>query len=521
MASRTYAVLLRCFPRDFRERHAAGMAAHFDEQYRLTASRPMARALLWVRVVGDALRHGWALRLGSDRSPGRVSPVPADVRQAWRSLRAQPAHALTCVALLAVTLAVSTAVFTIVDAVILRPLPFPDPAALVEIFYLPADLARVWQAQTSLFSSAGTVLQGGEAVIGGGETTRQRVALAYTTPALFPVLGIRPIVGRTFSEDEAQPGRDRLIVISESIWQARFNRDPAAIGQTLLVNDLPETIIGVMPRSFAFPFSGVKVWLPYDLAHPPTDHFAEVIGRSRFGGNYEVLGDRVAALAPGIMPASVKPSDYPSVRGLEDLRVMPAQTRQSILVLAGATLLLLLTAAANLSTLTLTQILTRTRQTAIQSALGASRTRLVRQALIEQFILGIGALGLAVPLTLAAVLAVQRLGPDVLTVWTLHVVALDARGVGVLGVLALATPVLTGLVPAWAGSRRSVADLLKQDTRASVGSRASRALRHLLVTMEIVCAVVLLLAGALLVLASFGWKPSPGGSRRRKSSMLR
>lgn len=512
MASRLYSLILRSFPREFRARHAAAMIAQFDEQRRVTEGQPLRRGLLWLRATLDALRHGLAFRLGAERPPGRPSPLPNDVRQAWRAIRAQRGHTVTSVALLAIAISVSTAVFAIVDAQILTPVPFPDAASLVRVMsapaphrpdvpYMPEELVRAWEAQQSLFVAAGAFNQGGSAVLGDDQTGRQNVGLAYFTPSLFATLGVGPIAGRTFVEGEGQPGRDRVVVISESIWRARFNRDLAAIGQTLVINDVPATIVGVMPASFAFPFGGVKVWLPLDVTQPTAGRVADLVARSRFGADRRTLDDRVAAVAPGIIAQALKPWRYPTaaILALDQMHFVSPQTRESIILLACATLLLLVTAAANLSSLTMTQVLARTRQMAIQSALGASRARLIRQALFEQILIGLAGAALSVPLAWLAVRLAQTLGPDVFTKWTTHILALDARGLAVLGGLALTTPVLTGLVPALAGSRTSVVEILKQDTRVGTPGRGSRLLRRLLVTTEIACAVVLLVAGALLV----------------------
>src|SRR6185437_15464571 len=148
-----------------------------------------------------------------------------------------------------------------------------------------------------LFRSAGAYAQGGSAVLGDDQTGRQNVGVAYCEPGLFQTLGIAPIAGRTFADGEGQPGRDRIVVISESIWVARFNRNPAAIGQTLVVNDTPDTIIGIMPASLAFPFALVKVWLPMDLRQVTGGRRkAEIVARSRFGGDRRALEDRVTAI---------------------------------------------------------------------------------------------------------------------------------------------------------------------------------------------------------------------------------
>ena len=223
--------------------------------------------------------------------------------------------------------------------------------------------------------------------------------------------------------------------------------------------------------------------------------------RARSGVSRTMLKDRFASLSPGVTASS---SQDPSNGRGWTLRPLTenwisSQTRQSLWVLAAATALLLLTAAANLSSLTMAQIFGRTRQMAIQSALGASRARLVRQALAEQVFIGIAGLALAAPLTVLAMRAARVLMPDTLTVWTMHVVGLDLRAALVMVLVAIGTPVLAAVVPAWLASRTSVLALLQQDSRSSMGSRPSGLLRQVMVVTEVTCAVVLLVTGALLV----------------------
>jgi putative ABC transport system permease protein len=512
MSSRPYSLILRCFPREFRDRHAAAMAAQFDEQRRVTVGRPLARVALWLRAAVDAVRHGFALRFGAGGPSGRPSPLPNDARQAWRSVVARKGTTMTSIALLALALAVSATVFGVVDALLLRPAPFARPDQLFEIFtrelegaagqpYMPAAEARQWVARADLFAAAGGYEQGGVAAFGASSEDLATLGQVYATPGLFDAIGIRPLFGRTFMTGEGAPGNDHVAIISESAWRSRLGADPAAIGRTVWINGTPMTLIGVMPDAFTYPRLNIDLWRPFDLATAEPARRIQMVVRARGDLSRTMLKDRFASLSPGVMAASNRdPSDGRGwiLRPLTE-NWIPSETRQSLWVLGAATALLLLTAAANLSSLTMAQIFGRTRQMAIQSALGASRARLVRQALAEQVFIGIAALALAAPVTVLAMRAARVLMPDTLTVWTMHVAGLDLRAAMVMVLVAIGTPVLAALAPAWLASRTSVLALLQQDSRSSMGSRHSRVLRQVMVVTEVTCAVVLLVTGALLV----------------------
>jgi predicted permease len=504
-----YRLVLLAFPEDFRRHHGAAMAQQFDEQRRAAKSRPVAHLTLWPRAIIDAVRHGLGQRMQGPEQAPRPSTFSPDLRQAWRSVMSRKTSAAISVALLAVALTVSTSIFSLVDALLLRPAPYPQSQNLYDIYsaqnatklgvpYMPAPLVRAWAVRTDLFSAVGAYAQGGTALIGGGETTREAVGQVYADPGLFAVIGVRPLAGRTFSADDVRPGNDQVIVIDESIWQSRFNRDPGAIGQPLLVNGVPMTVLGVMPEQFGYPRHNIKLWRPLDLSPGGGVRNPQPLARGRSDLSRAALQAGVGAAATGIMAQGESRFRSAALRPMDESH-LDQPTRQSIWLLAGATLLLLVTAGANLSSLTMTQMLARTRQVAIQSALGASRFRLVRQALLEQCLIALGALAIAVPLTSLALSAAPTLMPDRFTAWTMHLANFDLRAGLLMGLLAFGTPILASLIPAMAGSRASVVELLKQDTRSSTAGRGSRALRQLLVVTEIVCAVVLLVGGALLV----------------------
>ena len=413
--------------------------------------------------------------------------------------------------LLTVALAVSTTIFGVVDALVLHPAPFPRPHTLVEINsanaesvsgipYMPPDLAQLWHERTDLFEAVGTYVQGGMALIGDLENGRQQVVQTYVTPGFIELLGVRPVVGRTFFPGEGQPGNDRVVVINETIWRARFNRDTGVVGRPLTVNGEPMTLVGVMPADFRYPALTPGLWRPLDLERPAIDRLAQVIARTRGDRDLATVQTHVAAAAAQIMPRASKPWRYSSarLRPLNDPRI-DERNRQSLWLLFGATLLLLLTACANVANLTMAQLFARVRDNAIQSALGASRSRLVRQALAEQLIIGLASLALALPLVYFGLTAASTLLPSSMTVSSVNVIDLDARVVVLLAALALAVPVLAGVVPALVGSRASVLTFLNSGSRSTTSGRGSRLFRQALVVAEIGCAVVLLVTGALLV----------------------
>jgi len=511
MSINLYQLVLLLFPADFRRRHGVAMVEQFNEQRRLVKSRPLAAIALWIRAITDAIRHGLALRFsGPDHTP-KPSSLPSDLRQAWRSVVSRRTSSSLSIALLALALTVSTTIFCIVDSVILRPAPFPEPHNLFELYtgrsatqlgqpYMPPDVALLWEQQTDMFDEIGTFEQGGSALLGGAEEARELVGQVYVTPGFFRVFRVPLLAGRWFAPGEGAPGNDRVAVISEKVWRSRFDRDPGAIGRPILVNDVPLTIIGVMPATFGYPWNGIRVWRPLDLAHSQPNRYAQVVLRARRDMNLDTLRERVGAAAAVIFPQASKPMRYPTatVRPMSEPQ-LEARTIQSLWLLAGATLMLLVTAGANLSSLSLAQLVARTRDAAIQSALGATRFRLMRQALAEQALMGVIALAIAAPLTWLAISVAHSLMPERLTNWTMNMAQIDQRAALVMAGLAFGTPILAGLIPAFAGSKTSVVELLKHEGRASTSGRGSRLLRRLLVVTEIVCAVVLLVVGALLV----------------------
>jgi predicted permease len=508
-----YRVVLLAFPAAFRRRHGIAMIDQFREQRRAVRGRPLARVALWVRATTDGIRHGLGLRLERPVRPPRRSAMSTDIHHALRSLASRRSSTALSVGLLGIALAVSTTIFGVVDALVLRPAPFPNAHNLAELYVatesttgvprMPPELTLLWQERTDLFAAVGAAVQGGAALLGPSGASRQWVAQAFISPGLIELLGVRPSVGRSFVAGEGAPGNDRTAIISESLWQSHFNRDPSAIGGTLLVNNEPLVVVGIMPAPFQYPYASIRLWRPLDLQS--TERLTEVVVRTHGDRDRETLQDEVAVAAAQIMPRANRPSRYTTarLRFIDQARIADRH-RQSLWLLFGATVLLLLTACANVSSLTMAQVFGRVRDNAVQAALGASRSRLMRQAFIEQAWLGVLSLALAAPLMYAGVAAAGALIPNDMLLGSLNVVDVDGRVMAVLAVLALATPLVAGIVPAFVGSRASVVEVLKHDSRSSTSGRGSRLFRQSLVVAEIACAVVLLAAGALLVRSFLG-----------------
>jgi putative ABC transport system permease protein len=447
--------------------------------------------------------------------------LSGDIRYAWRSLSRQPTFAAVAILTLVLGIGANTAIFSVIKAVLLNQLPYQDPSRLVVLWEqnptgltdLVAPLTfRDWQEQSRAVQSMAAFKPLRYAFAGGGEPLD--VPSLRATPGLFSVLGVNAILGRTFVPEEGVAGADRVAVLSRAFWERHFGGSPGAIGRTIQLDAQPYTVIGVMDAAFDFPPSGnVDIWTP--LSFDPNDAH----GRSRKARSLNVVGrlaggaSQEQAQREMTVVAARLATTYPDSNTGWGARVVAAQeqmvttVRPALLLISGAVGFLLLIVCANLANLTLARLSSRRGEIAVRAALGAGRAQLVRQVLVESFLLSAigGALGLLV--AWAGVRLVHALPEGSLP--RMQDVRLDGGVLLFALVVSVVVALVFGLVPALQASRSGLRDTMNAFSGAtrSSGSR----LLNALVVIEVALALVLLV-GAGLMARSFAqlMRVSPG-----------
>ena len=440
-----------------------------------------------------------------------------DVKYAARRLQRAPIFSLVVIATLALAIGATTAVFTVVNAVLLRGLPYREPDRLVLLqqaistnpagFSAPDYLA--FEARAGAFESI-AAFRNREYELSGVEPP-ERVTVTRASPALFDTLGVRPVLGVPFTRDDNEAARP-VAVLSDALWARKFARDPAAIGRPILLDRRPFTIVGIMPRGFTFPQRGPAINnVPADVYVPIGFSPRE---RSGFGAMYN--NGVIARLKPGVTTAQADADTralvksnarelYPAtLSGLAEIiggSAVPlgdeviGRSRTLLWVAFAAVVFVLLIACADIASLMLARAMTREREIAVRSALGAGRGRLIRQLLAESSLLALAGsiFGLLLAVWLSRVLV--ALAPSTLP--RLHEIGLDARVLLFTAVLAGVTALFCGILPALELSRPR-GDALKEGIRVSAGQRERR-IFGALVTAQLAIAVVLLVGGGLLL----------------------
>jgi predicted permease len=527
-----YRLLLRAYPREFRERFGEDLQADFVEM--LDAR---GRSHAWRRVVSDLFsavpmtgadamaERGRVARIAGPINPHGESTMRSllyDLRQALRALVKAPAFTLVTILTVALGIGANTAIFSLVNAVLLRPLGYPDAHRLMLIHegipqsgvprfeVSPADYLDLVALQRS-FSAIGAYRTRTLELSGRGEP--EQVHGAEVTASVLDVLGVAASQGRTFSPDEDQR-ESGVAIISHDLWMRRFNGG-AVLGQVLLLDRRPFTIVGVMPAAFEFPRRGgsanaqpADVWLPrvfnpFERQARGMMYNHSVVGRLRDGVSPKQAAADTSALARRIhdnYPAELLNAFTLAIVAAPLVEELTGQVRRPLLFLLAAVGLVLLVACANVANLILSRSVARQREIGVRAALGAGRLRLFQVLLSEGIILA--AAGAALGLTLA--FWVLRAVPSALAAGLPAAgdVPIDWRVVTFTSLLAAGSAALFGLVPLTAGLRRDLNDLLREGSaRATGGTRQHRVQGALVITS--VAFAFVLLAGAGLLVRSF------------------
>jgi predicted permease len=433
-----------------------------------------------------------------------LADIARDLRHALRSLSRTRAFAATALLTLALGIGANTAIFTVIRAVLLKPLDYPGPDRVI-LISSGATTVRFDELRASVhsFPEIGDYPGGTESITLAGLGEPEVLKGSRVSANFLRILGVRPALGRGFRDEEDQPSAARAALISTELWQRRFGADPAVIGRTADLSSTPYTIVGVMPANFQFPSPGVDVWItrPGEFMNS-TSPMLSVFGRLKPGvtlaqaaAEVDVINHRYAAAHPGMLDAKPGTTDHPAP--LKERLV--DNVRSLLWMLFGAVSFVLLIACANVSSLLLARAASRSREFAVRAALGAGRLRLMSQLLSESLLLaaGGGALGLALAqLSLRAITRMTALGlPRLEEIRLDGSVLLFALGVSVL------TGLLFGLAPSFGASRPNLADVLRAHGQAASSHRSLLHFspRRLLVTVQVALSMVLLIGAALLI----------------------
>lgn len=435
-----------------------------------------------------------------------LDSLSPDARYAVRTLGRRPSAAATAVAMLGLGIGITTAMFTIVDALILRPVPFHNPDELAFVYMgndhggrttVAAAVLRAWQESPAFAGAEAAVADTALVDVNGAVVTR---GIARVTPGLFELLGgVQPIRGRLFDASDVQAGITDRVLLSEDLWRTLYQADTAILGRPIVIDGESLVVIGVLPADFRFPSWDTVIWRAVDFQAMPAS-LANELPRAyvRFSRTVP-RADALRIATDAARAADSRNAElYPRVQPLAGLVLDPYYQR-AVPLLAGGVILVFLVLCANVASLLLARLTARQREFSIRSALGASRGRLIRQAFVESSVLG--ALGVVAGMAVAWMLVSlsRTFLPEAFLLRTLNPLNIDARALAATSVSGVVATVAAGLLPAWIGTDSASDTTLRISERSGTDTRSARAVTRALLVGEIALACTLLVGATLLI----------------------
>jgi putative ABC transport system permease protein len=444
-----------------------------------------------------------------------MDPFLRDLRFAIRALLKYPTVFAVAVLSLALGISANTTIFAAVDAYLIRPIPVPDANRIVQVWETNPERGwrqnaisppnfLDWRRESRTTELA--AYTGGSLNLAAAGDRPERVAGARVTPSYFRVFGFRPVVGRAFLEEAIQPGNDRSVVLSHQFWQRRFAGDADVVGRKLLLDGTTYTIVGVMPPDMKFPWTTVDVWTPlaFNGTEKRSEHYLSVVGKLRAGATVASARSELQAISKRLAAAYPAENRGMSANVISIADELYDETfHQGALISTVAVAFVLLIACANVANLLLARASGRARELALRTAIGASRTRLIRQLLTESVVLALAGGLLGVLLSIAGIKGLMSIIPP--DFYRSDTVALNGRALLFTLAISVGAGILFGLAPAFAATGQLGQALREGGRSASMGLRRNR-LGASFVIAEISLALVLLISAGLLIKAAIRYQ---------------